>query len=91
MEELENAAYLGSDFIFDTSIFDATTIDGLIFKHKDGSKSLIPVIWQENKKRIDILAKETKIVAPKSTIILSTMASIIPTNDTNLIICVLCI
>ena len=86
LEELVDAAYLGSDFIFDTNIFEAATIDGLIFKHIDGSTSLIPVTWQENTKRIEMLAKETKSVAPNSTILLNTMASVIPMNDKNLII-----
>ena len=86
LEELVDAAYLGSDFIFDTNIFEAATIDGLIFKHTDGSTSLIPVIWQENTKKIEMLAKESKIVPPNSTIILKTMAMTIPMNDKNLII-----
>lgn len=86
LEELVDSAYLGSDFIFDTTIFEAATIDGLIFKHSDGSTSLIPVIWQQNTKRIEMLAKETKFVAPNSTILLKTMALTIPTSDKNLII-----
>ena len=86
LEELVDSAYLGSDFIFDTNIFEAATIDGLIFKHSDGSTSLIPVVWQENTKRIEMLAKETKAVAPNSTIFLKTMAMTIPMSDKNLII-----
>ena len=86
LEELVDSAYLGSDFIFDTNIFEAATIDGLIFKHSNGSTSLIPVVWQENTKRIEMIAKETKFVAPNSTIFLKTMAMTIPMSNKNLII-----
>ena len=80
LSQLTDATFLGSDFIFDTNVFEHISIDGLHLINND-SLTLVPMIWKKNNKQIRLLSTENKILGPGHSIILSTMASTIPKND----------